>query len=841
MFRAVIACICLAASADEFETRIRPILASRCHGCHNETLKTGDLDLTGPAGAQRAATRMEEVLSWTGRVKMPPTGKLPAGEARVLLEWARAGAVWPKTMAGRASADHWAFQPVRRLEPPAVRNRVWVRNPIDQFILARLEIAGISPAPPADRLTWFRRVTYDLTGLPPSEIEVRALHEDERTVIERLLASPRYGEHWGRHWMDVARYADSTGADEDHRYPYAWRYRDYIIDAFQRDLPYDQFVREQIAGDLLPSGDGGSVNKPGIVATGFLALGPKLIAEQDKKKMFYDIVDEQIDVVGKAFLGLTLACARCHDHKFDPITTRDYYSLAGIFASTKQLAKLEGTVSKLYFAPLVEPEVAAAWEKHQEKIETKQKEIDSVTAKEAGRYRDRLAPYVAAYILAAIGAGPLESLETDVVDRWKEYLKPTRERRAHLERLLHTKRDELRSVAREYQAEYEATAKERSENKEKKFFPGDNRFFTEVNAGPFALPKKNPDRFFTQESREKLKQLHAEMKSLKESGPAEPPLACGVSEGEIVKQHVFVRGNVEALGEETPKRFPVVLAGEQQTAVLRGSGRGELAEWIASEKNPLTARVIVNRVWQWHFGEGLVRTPSNFGKLGELPTHPELLDWLASEFVRGGWSIKELHRVILDSNTYRMSSLGSANDPENRLWSRFNRRRLAVEEIRDSLLAITGSLETMTGATLQKGAGTDKEFSDDRKSMDPDQSSLRTVYLPLRRSNLPGLLNLFDFGDATTSGEGRTQTNVAPQALYFMNSRFVEQQAQRLVEELQDHALETAYLRILGRPATAAEITEARVFLERYPGDRAKARAGFFRALMGSNEFLYVH
>src|SRR5581483_9948224 len=327
-----------------FEKRVRPLLAARCQGCHNAKQNTAGLDLTSAAGARKfvvpgdvSNSRLLQVVGYQERIKMPPTGRLKDEEIATLREWVRVGAPWPaaETSAGipsnevgrdfsRAQKEFWSFRPLRQSAPPAVKDEGWVRSPVDRFILARLEAHGLHPAPAAGKLTLIRRATLDLTGLLPTEEEVKAFLADNSAqaferVVERLLASPRYGEQWGRHWLDIARYADSTGADEDHRYPYAWRYRDYVIDAFNRDLPYDRFIREQIAGDLMPAPDNGAVNTAGIIATGFLALGPKLIAEQDKIKMFYDIVDEQIDVTGKAFLGLTLACARCHDHKFDPI------------------------------------------------------------------------------------------------------------------------------------------------------------------------------------------------------------------------------------------------------------------------------------------------------------------------------------------------------------------------------------------------------------------------------------------------------------------------------------------------------------------------------------------
>ncbi len=891
------------APAEAFEKSVRPLLAAKCHSCHGTQMQMGGLNLATAEGLRRGATsgpildpadpdnsRLLRAVRHQGKIKMPPAGKLSDAEIASLRDWVSAGAPWPAGQATppRTAEIFWSFRPVSAAVPPAVNHTAWVHNDVDRFILAKLENQGIEPATPAGRLTFLRRATFDLTGLPPSEREVREFLNDRAPdavarLIDRLLSSPRYGEHWGRHWMDVARYADSTGADEDHRYPYAWRYRDYVIDAFNRDLPFDQFVREQVAGDLLPAEDGSRVNLRGIVATGFLALGPKLIAEQDKPKMFYDIVDEQIEVTGRAFLGLTLACARCHDHKFDPISTKDYYSLASIFASTRQLEKLEGTVSQLYFAPLVPPEEAARWREHKRKLEDKKNEIDEVAGEEAARYRDRLTPRIAAYMLAArevyregkdlaqTAAGT--SLDPEILQRWVDYLKPTKERRPHLEPWYQP--NSGTASAEEYQSAFAATDRQRRDARKKwkqevaeakakgaepppppKFLAGDNRFYTEVIAakGPLALPEKDRETLFTEENRHKHHRLTAELKALKDSGPPDPPLACGVAEDKPVTQRVFLRGNPASLGDEVPKRFPLVLAGHEQTPITQGSGRRELARWLSEPKNPLTARVMVNRIWQWHFGEGLVRTPSNFGRMGERPTHPELLDYLANRFMAEGWSVKAMNRLIMLSSAYRMSSLPSAaaleKDSDNRLWSRFQRRRLTVEEMRDSLLAIDGSLDATMGGSMQTGEGTDKEFSDDRKSLSPDESKRRLVYLPLRRSNLPSLLNLFDFGDATTTSEGRTQTNVAPQALYMMNSGYVAGRAKALAGQLlRDTALtdegriERAYYRVINRPPDPEETRSAVDYLARFParGDAALAWSSFCRTLIASNDFLYIH
>ena len=905
-----------------FEAEIRPLLVANCRVCHGPDQQMAGLNLSSAAGFRRGAdsgpvvvkgdpddSRLIKAVGYRGRIKMPPTGKLAEGEIAALREWVRMGAPWPDSEAGapvrpsasrytREEREFWSFQPVKAVAPPEVRDEGWIKNDLDRFILAKLEDKDLEPAPSADKLTLLRRATFDLSGLPPTESEIREFLEDDSPdaftrVVGRLLASPRYGERWGRHWLDVARYADSTGADEDHRYPHAWRYRDYVIDAFNRDLPYNRFVMEQVAGDLLPAEKPGEFNARGIVATGFLALGPKLLAEVDKPKMFYDIVDEQIDVTSRALLGLTMACSRCHDHQFDPISTRDYYAMASIFASTKQLSKLGGgaggVLSELYFAPLVPQPEAQRYEDHQKKLNGKQKEIDELIEKEGTIYRDARQPRLAEYMLAARrvyhqGASlpdvaRQQALDADVLERWADYLKPRKERRPQLESWYEADASSLEEVAQAHQRRFGQTAKERNEALAKwkgqaatarasgeepplkpRFLEGDDRFFTEVSTeeGPFALPKEDKERFFGEASKTRLATLETELEQLKSSSPADPPLACAVAEGRIVRQRVFIRGSPANPGEEVPKRFPTILAGERQPPITAGSGRLELARWLADSRNPLTARVMVNRIWQWHFGEGIVRTPSNFGKLGERPSHPELLDYLAARFVESGWSIKGMHRFLMGSNTYRMGAqVGPEQwekDQENRLWSRFNSRRLAVEEIRDALLYLDGSLDRAMGGTLDTRKGTDKEFSNDRLSLNPDESNRRTVYLPLRRSNLPSLFTLFDFGDGVTSSEGRAQTNVAPQALYMMNSEFVADRAGGMAQSLlrdkttSDRGrVERAYLAALNRNPEPEELEAALSYLHSFPKkfpesvSEPRAWESLCQILIASNDFLYVH
>jgi len=843
-------------SADEFfERSVRPILVSRCQACHNAKTLSAGLNLTTASGLDSVViagdaenSRLMQVVGYLDKVKMPPTGKLTDAEIGALRSWVQGGARWPSQAKEPLSKDFWSFRSLSSPALPLVNDQAWVRSPVDRFILAELEARQLTPSAPADKLTLLRRASFDLTGLPPSAADVTAFMANNSpqafaTVVDRLLASPRYGEKWGRHWLDVARYADSTGADEDYRYPHAWRYRDYVINSFNADVPFNQFVREQVAGDLLPAPPGQTVNTAGIIATGFLALGPKLVAEQDKVKMFYDIVDEQIDVAGKALLGLTISCARCHDHKFDPVSTKDYYSLASIFASTKQLAKIEGTVSQLYFAPLVAKPIADQYQAHQDRLAAKQAEINKVIAGEARRFQSIQAPRLAEYMLGTQVPNP--SLDPAQLVRWVAYLKPTKERRPHLDRFY-----ESAATAALYQAEFIAEAERRRQAAPgTKFLAGDNRFYTDVISakGPLSLPTPNPEAFYSESARQQIAALTVELAAIKAVAPPEPPFACAVAEDQPVQQRVFLRGNPEAKGDLVEKRFPAILAGENQPPITAGSGRLELANWLADPANPLPARVMANRIWQGHFGQGLVRTPNNFGLAGERPSHPALLDWLASRFIAEGWSVKRMHRLLMLSSTYQMSAavtpLKREKDPDNRLLSRFPIRRKTVEEIRDSLLLLDGSLDLTMGGSLQSGTGTDNEFSDGRKSIHPDASARRTVYLSLRRSNLATLFTLFDFGDATTSTETRSETNVAPQALYMMNSKFVADRAATLgasagsAEEKVRHA----YQVVLGQPPTATQVDAALTYLSKFPGPNSLAWTSYCRTLIASNDFLYVY
>lgn len=546
--------------------------------------------------------------------------------------------------------------------------------------------------------------------------------------------------------------------------------------------------------------------------------------------------NEQIDTLSKAFLGLTVACARCHDHKFDPISTKDYYSLVSIFASTKNFVDVEPKVSQIYFAPLVPQEEYQRYQMSQRGIETKQKLREATEEIESAYYvRNQLLPRFTDYLVAAREvyeegedlekASRKLALDKAILQRWVDYLKPGKEFRPYLENWHRADASTVNRVADEYRALYEniqtrwtrqllvwrqgvalatveggkSPEKPQIEGPESAFSGEDDkaRFFFEVShfsgsseepsiKGPFSLSAEERDSLLPKEAVDSLASLRKELAALKKASPPQPPMAGAVTEGESVQQRVLLRGNHRNPGEVVPKQFPVVLAGDQQTAIAQGSGRKELAEWLTQTDHALTSRVMVNRLWQWHFGEGLVRTPNNFGITGEKPTHPELLDYLSIQFVENGWSIKAMHRLLMLSNTYRMSSQpnqqAKEKDPDNRLLSRFSRRRLSVEEIRDSFLAVDGALDlTMGGKIATKLKNDEYEKQPDIK---PDEIRRRSVYIPLVRNKLPSILKLFDFVDPSASTVKRTESNIAPQALFMMNSDFIRQRSRAFAEYL---------------------------------------------------------
>ncbi|MBH00331.1 MAG: hypothetical protein CMN58_08350 [Solibacterales bacterium] len=913
---------------DFFEKKIRPVLIENCQPCHSTQLKTAGLDLSSAEGFARGGesgllisstavnkSLLLQVVNYEEATKMPPAGKLTGNHIANLKTWVEMGAPWPqiRQVSVPSNKTHttgpsfteeqksfWAFQPFERPMAPDIKNRTWASSPIDQFIVAKIEGQGIRPAPPAPKTTLLRRATYDLTGLPPTESEIANFLADNspdafETIVERLLNSPRYGERWGRHWLDVARYADSAGNDEDVRYPYAWRYRDYVIQAFNEDVPYNQFVREQVAGDLLPPDGNEEVNRRGIVATGFLALGPKAVAQQDKIKMRYDVYDEQLDVVSKAILGLTVTCARCHDHKFDPILQRDYYSMIGIFSSTRSFANPETRpVSSLLFKPLVGAKTYEAYLAHRDSVIAKEFKIANISTKSVNKYNQDYHPRVKEYMLGARSVyvegeslstvGARANLDETVLSRWVTFLKPKQDNPEYLTAWHEASTDTVEAIATRYQEKFDMQTVEWarridlwlesyrmhfSKDKKCSFCTPDPKpstdnfrdaFYHAVNFhkdGPFFLSEEKQDEILPAESRQTVQQLQVALERLVRDTPQEPEMACAV-EDEIkpTEQHIFIRGNHHNPGEKVVRGYPLILGGETIPSEELGSGRLALARWLTRPNHPLTARVMVNRIWQWHFGRGIVTTPSNFGSTGTEPTHPSLLNYLAWRFVSTGWSVKQMHREIMLSKTYQMDSIPSAEqvavDPSNTLFSRFNRRRMDVEEIHDGMLLMDGALDTTMGGTLQEGFGTDGENSYKRLSVNPENINRRAIYVPLRRANLPTLLNLFDFGDATTSQGRRTETNVAPQALFMMNSDFVAKRADNLASKLlQDKGtaserMKRAYLVILNRQPDKDEIDAGLSYVgnltsepeETFP--EKEAWASFCRILLASNDFIYI-
>ena len=763
-----------------FEKKVRPVLVEKCQSCHGAEKQKGGLRLDsraailaggdrGPAvvPGKPAESLIVTALPHDSELKMPPKQKLPEADVATLREWVRLGAPWPEAAVAAVpnkggervfTAEEkafWAFQPVRRSELPAVKRAAWVRNPIDRFVLAKLEAAGLQPAPEADRLTLLRRVTFDLTGLPPTVAEVEGFLKDETPaaydkLVDRLLASPASGEKWGRRWLDVARYADSNGMDENLAHGNAWRYRDYVIRSFNADKPYDEFVREQVAGDLLPAADDRQ-RADRLTATGFLVVGPKMLAEDDPVKMRMDIIDEQLDTLGQAFMGLTLGCARCHDHKFDPITAGDYYGLAGLFYSTKSMRSYG---------------VVASW--HERPVSPK-------------AVRDAAAAYEKTLVAARA----------------------------------------------------EVTAAEKPANAAVLGFAG-----LAARAAP----------------------LRTKLTAMEKAKPVVEE-AMGVEDDKGQSLHVHLRGNHLTLGAEAPRRLPRVLAGDSPLSLgADRSGRREFAEWLTRPDHPLTARVMVNRLWAGHFGAGLVRTPDNFGRLGERPTHPELLDWLAAEFVANGWSIKHLHRLIVTSAAYRQGThhdqAAFLKDPENKLLWHFTRRRLDAEEVRDSLLAVSGKLDRAMGGTLLTVPNRSYVTGTGNRNYEGYTTPRRSVYLPVIRSTVYDVLQTFDFPDPSVTNGQRATTTIPTQALMLMNSQLADQSTEAFAQSLLALKVEDAarigegYRRALGRLPTVAEVEKVTTYLRKSEeiadpklttdARRLAAWRGFCRVLFASNEFVFV-
>ncbi len=700
----------------------------------------------------------------------------------------------PEKTAGGAS--HWAYQPLSHPAPPrdlAATSSTWARNDIDQFILARLLREGMTPSEPASRRTLIRRASLDLLGVPPSIEQVEAFERDTRPdayeqLIDTLLASPMYGERWGRHWLDIARYADSNGMDENVAFANAFRYRDYVIDAFNRDTPFDEFLTEQLAGDLIaevanPTAADDERTRARIAALGFLALGPKMLAEPDKEKERVDVVDEQIDVVSKAFLAHTFSCARCHDHKFDPVSQEDYFALTGVFRSVSTFDNI-ATVGHVAQRPLA---TAAEVKEH-----TRTNDAWNAIAKQLDATRN--------------AAREASNSETS---------------RANQARLLAFLADSSPNASTHYLARVAQDAR--------------------------TSPRPQHDAFLAART---ARQIHDTTK------PNPLPRTLVVNESKVDETPIHDRGDhTQPKGPVIARAIPAMLERSHAGPVFpsNASGRLELARWMASAENPLTARVAVNRLWTWHFGTGLVDTPSNFGVIGGKPSHPELLDFLAHRFTSNGWSMKSMHRLIMTSATYRQSSttheLLPASDPENRLLSRFPRRRIEAEAIRDSVLAATGGLLRTMGGTLLGSNDHDYVTNDQSGNSANYDSPRRSVYLPVIRNAMFGLFTAFDYPDASAPIECRPRTVVAPQALFFLNAPLVESAAKRVSEILHaattdaDERVREAFRRTLAREPDLAERADSRAFLADLERDGIASNDALTRlvhALLSTNEFVMM-
>ena len=758
---------------DFFEKKVRPLLVDHClecHGADNNKIR-GGLRLTsraeilegGDSGAAVVPGHPDQSLLVESieyeLYEMPPTGKLSDEQIAVFKKWIKMGVPDPrsaKTSPLQKKIDiengkqFWAFQPVNQTSFPArVSNDDWSINEIDRFLLASMHENQLRPSEDTDRFTLLRRLHLILTGVPPNVKQLREfassnapLNEDIARIVDELLDSESFGQRWGRHWLDVARFAESSGGGRSLMFPEAWRYRDYVIDSFNKDKPFDRFIREQIAGDLLPY-ENQSQRNENVTATGFLALGPTNYEQQDKQLLEMEVIDEQIDTVGRAFLGLTLGCARCHDHKFDPIPISDYYGLVGIFKNTRSL--VPGNVSSYVKTALASKEIIDQYNAYKNRVAALNKQLNNLKKKKSKTSGDK----------------------TD-------------------------------------------KAQEKSLDAQ-------------------------------------IKELVQKIGELKKSAPPTIHHAMSVTDQTQIKDsHIHIRGGVRNIGPIVPRGFVSVLCDAPlQPLPNDASGRMELANWIASEKNPLTARVYVNRVWRHVFGKGIVSTPDNFGKMGRRPAHPELLDYLAQKFTDNGWSTKMLIRELVLSRAFRMTAgTAPATDPENKYFSRFNRQRAEAEILRDSILAIAGQLdEKHGGLTIRKITQYDLGYKFKTKR--------RSVYVPAFRNSMLDLFEIFDMANPNLVVGNRNSSTLPTQALFLMNSPFVIENskfaAARLLasQEADNHRLITeSYLSVLNRMPTEAEMTIAlKYFTENSKSDQTveTALAGLFHSLFASIEFRYIN
>lgn len=856
---ALVSALPLAAAAQEkftstqldfFEKNIRPVLAAKCFECHSEKAKIkGGLSLdsrdsilkggsSGPAavpGNPEKSLLVRAIKGLEKDMEMPPKeeNRLDDEQIASFENWVRMGLPDPRRpgTGGALAVDwdkarqHWAFQPITTPTPPKVKDRSgWARSDLDKFVLARLEAKRMHPNPIVDRRALIRRASYTLLGLPPELKEVNDFVNDPlpnafARVVDQYLDSPHYGERWARHWMDVARYADTTGDRANRRqprYPYSWTYRDWLIEAFNNDLPYDQFIKQQIAADRLKLGEDLSP----LAALGFLTVGKRFMGNNN------ELIDDRIDAVTQGFMGLTVACARCHDHKFDPVPTKDYYSLHGVFSST--IEPEPGPIIQL-------PKDKAAYESYLKEVEELEAEVAQVRGREEDRTLSQFRLQVDKYltVIHEYQSGPAKKakggatqfirgkgLDQDIFPQWLDYLKQSARQRdpvftpwfaftalakgeftakapalareiaagkldgkpvnAFIAREFAKEPKSIADVAAAYGRAFSAAEKAwkaaLKTDAETTTLPGAQEQVRQVlyaDDGPFKLSRQGYQRLIGVRIRNAENAIKGRIADLEASHEGSPVRAMAVQDAERARDSfVFIRGEQNNRGPIAPRQFLQILSGENRQPFPRDtSGRLELAEHIASRDNPLTARVLVNRVWQWHFGQALVRTPGDFGLRSEPPTHPGLLDWLAAKFMDGGWSIKKLHRMILLSSTWQQDSLRNAefeeSDPDNTLLWRQNIQRLDIESLRDSLLVYGGKADLTVG-------GRSLDLSDEGRHR-------RTLYAEVDRSRIPELYRVFDFANPDMSQAQRHDTTVPQQALFLMNSPFANEEVRNIL------------------------------------------------------------
>ncbi len=939
-----------------FEKEVRPLLVKRCFECHDGTVTKGGLSLalahgwqtggdSGPAivpGKPDDSLLIQSIRYTDEDYQMPPAkkGKLPDEEIAILAKWVAMGAPDPRTgteVLGGMTMDEaetwWAFQPLPELPPASPAKDV---AHIDELLQREIEREDLETAPAADRRTLLRRLSYGLTGLPPSAAEVEAFLADDSpdafaAQVERLLDSPQYGVHWGRRWLDVVRYADTAGENADYPLPHAWRYRNWVMEAFQEDLPFDEFVRLQLAGDLIAREAGPEERAERITATGYLAIARRYGHDSDKD--MYLTYEDTIDNLGKNFLGLTLGCARCHDHKYDPVSAEDYYALYGIFESTR--FAFPGCEAKKQPRDLVPLVAEAEIDARLETWKTKEAEREAAQQRQFEERRAAGEAFAAktdasARVLAAssVDEGGSVPFEQRLRVRQGEVLQLTvspNESHGSDTTMVEWRIAETGGAKRSWSVSDLARDLTRAnphagsqgalwlflETGTAPVFLGDPRQSRDGNAAIhswsntrlptvfvnssdqqiMSVPALAPESLFMHPGVKRpvavawvspldgevtLSGLVADAHPAKndgvsfelthftapEYGPAlvelgqrfrpvegpapKPalPVAYAVMDREKPTNALFQKaGEPERPGHEVPRRWLSVFGG-MEIPEGAGSGRRELGDWIAG--HPLTARVMVNRIWEWHFGRGLVRSSNDFGAMGEMPTHPELLDFLAARFVESGYRVKAMHRLILQTEAYcRAAAAPVAADPDNRWLAHFDRRRLTAEELRDSLLLVSGRLDLSPGEAHPFPPEETWKFSQHRPFEAVYETDKRSAFLMVQRQRRHPFLALFDGADPNASTPARETTTVPTQALYFLNDPFFHTQAAAVASAVRETPepegrMRQLYRRLFQRDPSAEERDRFRQFLQDYPGDNGEKWSALSRVLLASNEFLHV-